>query len=105
MSRRVVDAVPSIEVIRFVSSGTEATMSALRLARAKTGEIRSSSLGVDIMGMKMHCLLREVWISESGDCIFIGVHPGYAASTLVSEYNDLESVKSLWSQILEKLQP
>jgi len=40
LARRVVDAVPSIERVRFVSSGTEATMSALRLARAVTGRSR-----------------------------------------------------------------
>ena len=41
MARLVVDAVPSIEMVRFVNSGTEATMSALRLARAFTGRDRS----------------------------------------------------------------
>jgi glutamate-1-semialdehyde 2,1-aminomutase len=40
LARRVVEAVPSIERVRFVSSGTEATMSALRLARAATGRAR-----------------------------------------------------------------
>ena len=37
LAERIVDAVPSIEMLRLVSSGTEATMSALRLARAATG--------------------------------------------------------------------
>ena len=37
LAERVVAAVPSIEMVRFVNSGTEATMSALRLARAATG--------------------------------------------------------------------
>src|SRR5215203_2925912 len=37
LARLVVEAVPSVEMVRFVSSGTEATMSALRLARAYTG--------------------------------------------------------------------
>jgi len=40
LARAVVDAVPSVERVRFVSSGTEATMSALRLARAATGRER-----------------------------------------------------------------
>ena len=40
LARRVVEAVPSVERVRFVSSGTEATMSALRLARAATGRPR-----------------------------------------------------------------
>jgi len=40
LAQRVVTAVPSIERVRFVSSGTEATMSALRLARAATGRPR-----------------------------------------------------------------
>src|SRR6266852_5594106 len=37
LSRLVIESVPSIEMVRFVNSGTEATMSALRLARAFTG--------------------------------------------------------------------
>lgn len=37
LAQAVVDAVPSIEMVRMVSSGTEATMSALRLARGYTG--------------------------------------------------------------------
>ena len=40
LAQRVVDAVPSVEMVRFVSSGTEATMSAVRLARALTGRDR-----------------------------------------------------------------
>src|SRR4030065_1345713 len=37
LAKMVIDAIPSIEMVRFVNSGTEATMSALRLARAFTG--------------------------------------------------------------------
>ncbi len=96
MSRRVVDAVPSIEVIRFVSSGTEATMSALRLARAKTGRNKIIKFRGGYHGHE-DALLVEAGsgLASQGIASSSGVHPGYAASTLVSEYNDLESVKSL----------
>src|SRR5688500_18701043 len=40
LAQEVVDAVPSIEMVRMVSSGTEATMSAIRLARGVTGRVR-----------------------------------------------------------------
>ena len=40
LARMVVEAVPSIEMVRFVNSGTEATMSAIRLARGVTGRDR-----------------------------------------------------------------
>ena len=43
LAEEIVDAVPSIEMVRLVSSGTEASMSALRLARAATGRARVSS--------------------------------------------------------------
>lgn len=96
MSRRVVDAVPSIEVIRFVSSGTEATMSALRLARAKTGRNKIIKFRGGYHGHE-DALLVEAGsgLANQGIASSSGVHPGYAASTLVSEYNDLESVKGL----------
>ena len=96
MARRVVDAVPSIEVVRFVSSGTEATMSALRLARAKTGRHKILKFNGGYHGHE-DALLVEAGsgLANQGIASSAGVHPGYAASTLVANYNDLDSVRQL----------
>ena len=96
MARRVVDAVPSIEVVRFVSSGTEATMSALRLARAKTGRDKILKFNGGYHGHE-DALLVEAGsgLANQGIASSAGVHAGYAASTLVATYNDLDSVREL----------
>ena len=96
MARRVVDAVPSIEVVRFVSSGTEATMSALRLARAKTGRHKILKFNGGYHGHE-DALLVEAGsgLANQGIASSAGVHPEYAASTLVAEFNDVGSVRLL----------
>ena len=96
MARRVVGAVPSIEVVRFVSSGTEATMSALRLARAKTGRDKILKFNGGYHGHE-DALLVEAGsgLANQGIASSAGVHAGYAASTLVANYNDVDSVREL----------
>ena len=96
MARRVVDAVPSIEVVRFVSSGTEATMSALRLARARTNRNKILKFNGGYHGHE-DALLVEAGsgLANQGIASSAGVHPEYAASTLVAEFNDAGSVKTL----------
>lgn len=96
MARRVVSAVPSIEVVRFVSSGTEATMSALRLARAKTGRNKILKFNGGYHGHE-DALLVEAGsgLANQGIASSAGVHPEYAASTLVAEFNDVDSVRLL----------
>ena len=96
MARRVVDAVPSIEAIRFVSSGTEATMSALRLARARTGRSKILKFNGGYHGHE-DALLVEAGsgLANQGIASSAGVHPEYAASTLVAEFNDVDSVRLL----------
>ena len=96
MARRVVDAVPSIEVVRFVSSGTEATMSALRLARAKTGRNKILKFNGGYHGHE-DALLVEAGsgLANQGIASSAGVHPDYAAATLVADFNDVESVRVL----------
>ena len=97
MARRVVDAVPSIEVVRFVSSGTEATMSALRLARAKTGRNKILKFNGGYHGHE-DALLVEAGsgLANQGIASSAGVHPDYAAATLVADFNDVESVRALF---------
>jgi len=96
MARRVVDAVPSIEVVRFVSSGTEATMSALRLARAKTGRNKILKFDGGYHGHEDALLVAAgSGLANQGIASSAGVHPDYAAATLVADFNDIESVRAL----------
>ncbi|MBT4942616.1 MAG: glutamate-1-semialdehyde 2,1-aminomutase [Chloroflexi bacterium] len=96
MARRVVDAVPSIEVVRFVSSGTEATMSALRLARAKTSRNKILKFDGGYHGHEDALLVAAgSGLANQGIASSAGVHPDYAAATLVADFNDIESVRAL----------
>ncbi len=99
MAEMAVDALPSVEMVRFVNSGTEAAMSALRLARAHTG--RSMVLKFE-GGYHGHddALLVEAGsgVASHGIATSAGVHPDYAAGTLVAPYNDLDAVRSLFAE-------
>ena len=98
MAELVTGAVPSIEMVRFVSSGTEATMSALRLARAYTGRNKIMKF---VGGYHGHedALLVSAGSAAAGHGIpdSAGVHPGYARDTLVAPYNDLAAVEKLFA--------
>ncbi|MDP6274376.1 MAG: glutamate-1-semialdehyde 2,1-aminomutase, partial [Dehalococcoidia bacterium] len=99
MAELVVNAVPSIEMVRFVSSGTEATMSALRLARAYTGRNKIMKF---VGGYHGHddALLVSAGSAAAGHGIpdSAGVHPDYAKDTLVTPYNDLAGVEQLFAE-------
>ena len=96
MAELVVDAVPSIEMVRFVNSGTEATMSALRLARAFTGRNRIIKFDGGYHGHDDALLVKAgSGLASQGIATSAGVHPDYAAATMVAAYNDVDSVKSL----------
>ena len=58
MAEKVKALLPSIDLVRMVSSGTEATMSAIRLARGYTGRERSLNLKAAIMGILIHYSLK-----------------------------------------------
>ena len=99
LAELVVEMVPSVEVVRFVNSGTEATMSALRLARAATGRDRMIKFRGGYHG---HA---DAFLVEAGSGAATlgvpsspGVTEGAARDTLVAEYNDLDSVRSLFEQ-------
>ena len=89
--------VPSLELVRLVSSGTEATMSALRLARGFTGR----SLIVKFEGCYHGHADSLLVKAGSGALTFgnpssAGVPPETAAHTLVLDYNDISQVKDLF---------
>ncbi len=95
----IVGALPSVEMLRFVNSGTEATMSAMRLARAATGRDKVLKFLGGYHGHVDSLLVA----AGSGAVTFgspdsAGVPKAFAESTLLAPYNDLEAVTG----ILEK---
>src|SRR3989304_3623859 len=90
---------PSMEMMRFVNSGTEATMSALRLARAFTKRDKIIKFAgcyhghYDGLLVKAGSGLTTFGIPDS-----LGVPASLARHTLVANYNDLESVEALFQQ-------
>jgi glutamate-1-semialdehyde 2,1-aminomutase len=96
LARQIVDLGPSVEQVRLVSSGTEATMSALRVARGATGRDRI----LKFEGC-YHGHADALLVKAGSGALTLGVpnSPGVPAAlaelTLVAEYNDVAGVKSL----------
>ncbi|MHB8868209.1 MAG: glutamate-1-semialdehyde 2,1-aminomutase [Thermoleophilia bacterium] len=100
MASRLVDAVPSVEMVRMTNSGTEATMSALRVARGYTGR----DLILKFVGC-YHGHGDSLLVSAgSGVATFglpdsPGVTEGTARDTLTVEYNDLAAVEAVFARV------
>ena len=99
LANLVIDAVPSIEMVRMVSSGTEATMSAIRLARGYTGRDNIIKFSGCYHGHADSLLVK----AGSGAATFgvpdsPGVPAATARHTLTAEFNSLESVNKLVSE-------
>jgi len=96
LAAMICKALPSMQMVRFVSSGTEAAMSAIRLARAFTGRDRIIKFAGCYHG---HC--DSLLVSGGSGMATLGIpdSPGVTASTardtLVAGYNDLDSVRRL----------
>jgi len=100
----IVGAIPSIEWIRFVNSGTEATMSALRLARAATERDRVLKFigcyhgHVDSLLVASGSGAAALSVPDSA-----GVSRCFAASTVLAPYNDLAAVERIMSELGAKI--
>ena len=94
LARRVVEAFPSMDMVRFVSSGTEAAMSALRLARAYTGRDKIIKFQGGYHGHADALLVAAgSGAMAHGVPDSAGVTASFAQDTLIAEYNDLASVE------------
>jgi glutamate-1-semialdehyde 2,1-aminomutase len=95
LAEKIAQALPSIELLRLVSSGTEACMSALRVARAFTGRSRIMKFDGCYHGHADSLLVQ----AGSGAITFgtpdsAGVSKGVASETISVSYNDLDAVRS-----------
>ena len=104
LAQAVIDFFPAVEMLRFVNSGTEATMSALRLARAYTRRDKIIKFEGCYHGHADLLLVQ----AGSGVATFglpdsPGVPKGTVQDTLVARYNDPESIQALFEQYPEQI--
>lgn len=97
LAEMVISAVPSIEMVRFVNSGTEACMGVLRLARAFTGRQKIIKFEGCYHGHADPFLVKAgSGVATLGLPDSPGVPKSATSDTLTSPYNDIETVKSLF---------
>lgn len=99
LAQLVIDRVPSIEMVRMVNSGTEATMSALRLARGHTGRNKILKFEGNYHGHGDSLLIKAgSGVATLGLPDSPGVPESVAQHTITVPYNDIESVRYAFEQ-------
>lgn len=98
MAELICNLVPSIEMIRMVNSGTEATMSAVRAARGFTGRNKIIKFEGCYHGHSDAMLVKAgSGVISSGVPSSLGVPPGCAGDTLTAAFNDIDSIEALFA--------
>ncbi|HEX5131103.1 MAG TPA: glutamate-1-semialdehyde 2,1-aminomutase [Candidatus Krumholzibacteria bacterium] len=104
LARVIVHLMPNIDVLRFVNSGTEAAMSAIRLARAATKRHKVIKFQGAYHG---HADMLLVQAGSGAATLGLpdspGVTPGAVSDTLIADYNDLESVRAIFDTFPEEV--
>ena len=104
LAQSVMEFMPNIEMIRFVNSGTEATMSALRLARAYTKRDKIIKFDGCYHGHADLLLVQAgLGVATLGLPDSPGVPKDTVKDTLVADYNNLESVEALYKKYPEQI--
>ena len=104
LAERIIEAVPSVEKVRLVNSGTEATMSAIRVARGATGRSKIIKFAgnyhghVDSLLVAAGSAAATLGVPDSP-----GVTPGAGGDTIVLEYNDCEAVRNAFARHPEQI--
>jgi glutamate-1-semialdehyde 2,1-aminomutase len=104
LAQLVCEQVPSVEMVRFVNSGTEATMSALRLARAYTGRAKILKFAGGYHGHADFLLTNAgSGVATLGLPASAGVTTGQTADTITVEFNDLAAAAEAFAQLGEQI--
>jgi glutamate-1-semialdehyde 2,1-aminomutase len=104
LAKLVIERVPSIEIVRMVNSGTEATMSALRLARGYTGRNKIVKFEGSYHGHGDSLLIKAgSGVATLGLPDSPGVPEAVAQNTITVPYNDLESVRYAFERFGEDI--
>ncbi len=99
LAEEILKLVPSMDQVRLVSSGTEATMSAIRLARGATGRPKFIKFEGCYHGHTDALLVKAgSGLATFGHPTSAGVTPGAAADTVVLEYNNVEQLEAAFAQ-------
>jgi len=104
LAKMISSAMPSVEMIRFVNSGTEAAMTALRLARAYTGRDKIVKFSGGYHGHADGLLVKGgSGLATLGLPSSPGVPDSYAQNTLVAPYNNAEAVAQLFQSYPDEI--
>lgn len=104
LAELIIEAMPSVEMVRLVNSGTEATMSAIRLARGYTGR----DIVIKFAG-NYHGHVDSLLVAAGSAAATLavpnspGVTAGTSADTMVLEYNDVEEIETAFKQHGDKI--
>ncbi|PZP27659.1 MAG: glutamate-1-semialdehyde-2,1-aminomutase [Roseateles depolymerans] len=100
LAEEILKLVPSMDQVRLVSSGTEATMSAIRLARGATGRHKFIKFEGCYHGHTDSLLVKAgSGLATFGHPTSAGVTPGAAADTLVLEYNNVAQLEATFAEV------